>query len=158
MGDSGVTWWGVGGSAGAQHRSLQVSRFYQQAGNWDKKSKKTFLCLEILLPCRRGVDTQSEPCQRFFRDGLTISFTKIMTDEAVSSWRSETKNLADSFSCFHARFDIHKCILKNCERMVELVRILLCHIISNFKELNSVKMLKLLSGVHENSRRLVPSP
>ena len=66
--------------------------------------------LEVLLEhsidlCRRGVDTQSEPCQRFFRDGLTISFTKIMTDEAVSSWR----------------FDIHKCILKNCERMVELV-------------------------------------
>jgi len=66
--------------------------------------------LELLLEhsielCKRGVDTQSEPCQRFFRDGLTISFTKIMTDEAVSSWR----------------FDIHKCILKNCERLVELV-------------------------------------
>ena len=29
---------------------------------------------------------------------------QIMTDEAVSSWR----------------FDIHKCILKNCERLVEL--------------------------------------
>ena len=48
--------------------------------------------LEILLEhsielCKRGIDTQSEPCQRFFRDGLTISFTKIMTDEAVSSWR-----------------------------------------------------------------------
>ena len=33
------------------------------------------------------------------------SFTKIMTDEAVSSWR----------------FDIHKCILKNCEKLVQLI-------------------------------------
>ena len=37
MGDSGFTWWGVGGSAGAQHRSLQVSRFYQQAGKLGQK-------------------------------------------------------------------------------------------------------------------------
>ena len=48
--------------------------------------------LEVLLEaaidlCNRGVDTQSEHCQRFFREGLTVSFTKIMTDEAVSSWR-----------------------------------------------------------------------
>jgi hypothetical protein len=33
------------------------------------------------------------------------SFTKIMTDEAVSSWR----------------LDIHKCILKNCEKLVQLI-------------------------------------
>ena len=48
-----------------------------------------------ISPCRRGIDTQSETCQRFFREGLTISFTKIMTDEAVSSWRSESVQ----FSC-----------------------------------------------------------
>lgn len=30
-----------------------------------------------------------EACQRFFRDGLTISFTKILTDEAVSGWKFE---------------------------------------------------------------------
>ena len=35
------------------------------------------------------IDTQSEPCQRFFRDGLTTSFTKILTDEAVSGWKYE---------------------------------------------------------------------
>ena len=33
--------------------------------------------LEVLLDhaielCTRGIDTQSEPCQRFFREGLTI--------------------------------------------------------------------------------------
>ena len=33
-----------------------------------------------------------------------IHVLQIMTDEAVSSWR----------------FDIHKCILRNCERLVEL--------------------------------------
>ncbi len=34
-------------------------------------------------------DTRSEACQRFFREGLTISFTKILTDEAVSGWKYE---------------------------------------------------------------------
>ncbi|KAK3596917.1 hypothetical protein CHS0354_031696 [Potamilus streckersoni] len=66
--------------------------------------------LEILLDaairlCREGLDTRSELCQRFFREGLTISFTKIMTDEAVNGWK----------------YEIHKCILKNAERLIELV-------------------------------------
>ncbi|XP_043240414.1 probable ubiquitin carboxyl-terminal hydrolase FAF-X isoform X2 [Amphibalanus amphitrite] len=65
--------------------------------------------LEVLLNaaidlCKRGLDTRSEPCQRFFRDGLTTSFTKILTDDAVSGWK----------------FEIHKCISKNCERLIEL--------------------------------------
>ena len=47
---------------------------------------------------------QSDACQRFYREGLLISFQKIMTDEAVTSWR----------------FDIQHCILKNCERLIEL--------------------------------------
>ena len=34
-------------------------------------------------------DTDSEPCQRFFRDGLTLSFNRILTDEAVSSWKPD---------------------------------------------------------------------
>ena len=59
-------------------------------------------CIEL---CKRKLDTQSEHCQRFFKEGLTISFQKVMTDEAVTSWR----------------FDIHKCILKNCERLVGLI-------------------------------------
>ncbi|KAK7070589.1 putative ubiquitin carboxyl-terminal hydrolase FAF-X [Halocaridina rubra] len=66
--------------------------------------------LELLLEasidlCTRGLDTRSEACQRFFREGLTISFTKILTDEAVNSWK----------------FEIHRCILKNCEKLIELV-------------------------------------
>ncbi|XP_052214421.1 probable ubiquitin carboxyl-terminal hydrolase FAF-X [Dreissena polymorpha] len=65
--------------------------------------------LEVLLDasiklCREGLDTRSEACQRFFRDGLTVSFTKIMTDDAVSGWK----------------YEIHKCILKNAEKLVEL--------------------------------------
>ena len=65
--------------------------------------------LEILLDasinlCKRGLDTRSEACQRFFQDGLTKSFNKILTDEAVSSWK----------------FEIHRCILRNCEKLVEL--------------------------------------
>ncbi|RWS27831.1 putative ubiquitin carboxyl-terminal hydrolase FAF-X-like protein [Leptotrombidium deliense] len=66
--------------------------------------------LEILLEasielCKRGLDTKSEACQRFFREGLTISFTKILTDEAVSGWK----------------FEIHRCIMQNCERLIELI-------------------------------------
>lgn len=65
--------------------------------------------LEILLDasinlCKRGLDTRSEACQRFFQDGLTKSFTKILTDDAVSSWK----------------FEIHRCILRNCEKLIEL--------------------------------------
>ncbi|XP_064639618.1 probable ubiquitin carboxyl-terminal hydrolase FAF-X isoform X3 [Lineus longissimus] len=65
--------------------------------------------LEVLLDaaidlCKRGVDTKSKPCQRFFAEGLTISFTKILTDEAVSGWK----------------YEIHRCIMKNAERLIEL--------------------------------------
>ena len=36
-----------------------------------------------------GLDTKSEPCQRFFREGLSQSFQKILNDEAVHSWKYE---------------------------------------------------------------------
>ena len=39
--------------------------------------------------CVLGSDLRSESCQRFFREGLTTSFTKILTDEAVSGWKYE---------------------------------------------------------------------
>ena len=50
--------------------------------------------LEVLLEAsialaKQGLDMRSEPCQRFFREGLTVSFTKILTDEAVNSWKFE---------------------------------------------------------------------
>ncbi|XP_066599991.1 ubiquitin carboxyl-terminal hydrolase 9X [Prorops nasuta] len=65
--------------------------------------------LECLLQasielCKKGIDVQSEACQRFYREGLTISFTKILTDDAVNTWK----------------LNIHNCIKANCERLVEL--------------------------------------
>ncbi|KZC06489.1 putative ubiquitin carboxyl-terminal hydrolase FAF-X [Dufourea novaeangliae] len=65
--------------------------------------------LECLLQasidlCKKGIDVQSEACQRFFREGLTISFTKILTDDAVGGWK----------------LNIQCCINANCERLVEL--------------------------------------
>ncbi|XP_077003331.1 ubiquitin carboxyl-terminal hydrolase 9X-like isoform X2 [Tamandua tetradactyla] len=65
--------------------------------------------LEVLLEAaielsKKGLDVKSEACQRFFRDGLTISFTKILMDEAVSGWK----------------FEIHRCIINNTHRLVEL--------------------------------------
>ncbi|KAK3733916.1 hypothetical protein QZH41_000977 [Actinostola sp. cb2023] len=65
--------------------------------------------LEVLLEasiklCRAGYDTKSEECQRFFREGLTMSFHKILNDEAVNGWK----------------YEIHKCILKDTEKLIEL--------------------------------------
>ena len=54
--------------------------------------------------CKRGLDIRSEDCQRFFQVGLTKSFTKIQTDYVVSCWK----------------FEIHRCILRNCEKLIEL--------------------------------------
>ncbi|XP_011304639.1 probable ubiquitin carboxyl-terminal hydrolase FAF-X [Fopius arisanus] len=54
--------------------------------------------------CKKGIDVHSEACQRFFREGLTISFTKILTDDAVNSWKPH----------------IHACITDNCDKLVEL--------------------------------------
>lgn len=34
-------------------------------------------------------DDTDELCQRFYREGLTISFTKILTDDAVNGWKPE---------------------------------------------------------------------
>ncbi|KAK3589909.1 hypothetical protein CHS0354_034922 [Potamilus streckersoni] len=56
--------------------------------------------------CKEGRDTRSKPCQRFIHEGLTVSFTKIMNDEAVFNWK----------------YEIHKCILKNAEKLIELVQ------------------------------------
>ena len=65
--------------------------------------------LEILLDasiilCRQGADTKSEHCQRFFREGLMISFIKILTDEAVNTWK----------------YDIYKHIYNNTLKAIEL--------------------------------------
>lgn len=35
------------------------------------------------------VDTKSDACQRFLRDGLVNSFTKVLCDEAVQTWKHE---------------------------------------------------------------------
>ena len=46
--------------------------------------KYTFLLLKII-----GVDDKSEPCQRFFREGLITSFSKVMLDDAVINWKED---------------------------------------------------------------------
>lgn len=65
--------------------------------------------LEVLIDAsiklaKKGLDTKSESCQRFIRDGMTISFNKIFLDDAVSTWK----------------FEIHKYILRNAEKLIEL--------------------------------------
>jgi ubiquitin carboxyl-terminal hydrolase 9/24 len=50
--------------------------------------------LEVLLDAsialaKQGLDSSNEACQRFYRDGLVVSFTKILTDDAVTGWKTE---------------------------------------------------------------------
>ncbi|XP_058466292.1 probable ubiquitin carboxyl-terminal hydrolase FAF isoform X2 [Malaya genurostris] len=52
-----------------------------------------------------GIDKECEPCMKFYRDGLTTSFLKILTDEAVSSWK----------------YNIHHCILMSCDKLLHLI-------------------------------------
>lgn len=39
-----------------------------------------------------GLDQDCEPCVRFYRDEMTVSFTKILNDDAVSSWKINIHN------------------------------------------------------------------
>ncbi|CAF4499512.1 unnamed protein product, partial [Rotaria sp. Silwood2] len=65
-----------------------------------------------LIKCLRAVvrlaahkiDTKSDSCQRFIRDSLVNSFTKILCDEAVQTWKHE----------------IFKYIYQNCMIFIEL--------------------------------------
>ncbi|XP_055592891.1 probable ubiquitin carboxyl-terminal hydrolase FAF isoform X2 [Uranotaenia lowii] len=52
-----------------------------------------------------GIDYESEACMKFYRDGLTTSFIKILTDEAVTSWK----------------YNIHHCILISCSKLLHLI-------------------------------------
>lgn len=55
--------------------------------------------------CKRGLDINSEGCQKFFRDAMILSFTRILTDDAVNSWK----------------VNIQQCIMNNCMKLVELL-------------------------------------
>lgn len=51
-----------------------------------------------------GEDVNNLACQHFYTDSLTVSFTKILTDDAVSSWKN----------------NIQQCVRSNCEKLVKL--------------------------------------
>lgn len=51
-----------------------------------------------------GIDHECEPCLRFYSEGLTNSFAKILTDDAVNSWK----------------YNIHHCILISCGKLIQL--------------------------------------
>ncbi|CAG0917225.1 unnamed protein product [Notodromas monacha] len=87
----------------------------------------------LLLACidlaKRGVDHKCEPCQKFIREGLTLSFQRILTDEAVSGWK----------------YDIHRAIQRNCERLVDLCVVKVVH--------DSYPLLDLLAMVFNPSTK-----
>jgi len=58
-----------------------------------------------------SVDYECEPCVRFYREGLTVSFTKILTDDAVNSWK----------------LNIHNNILILCGKLLHLVALHMKH-------------------------------
>lgn len=86
--------------------------------------------LEILLDksidlCKKGLDIKSQACKRFYRDGLLQSFTKILTDDAVVSWK----------------LDIYRCIYNNSLKAIEL-----CVLKLNTNDIdNCVPLLDLLA-------------
>jgi ubiquitin carboxyl-terminal hydrolase 9/24 len=57
-----------------------------------------------ILFCKKGKDLNNEACQRFYRDSLMISFIKILTDDAVNTWK----------------LDIYKHIYTNSMKAIEL--------------------------------------
>ncbi|XP_023293279.2 probable ubiquitin carboxyl-terminal hydrolase FAF isoform X1 [Lucilia cuprina] len=68
--------------------------------------------LEVLLNAAiqltaAGVDHECEHCVEFYHSALTTSFTKILTDEAVNSWK----------------YNIHHCILISCGKLLHLIAI-----------------------------------
>ncbi|XP_044767977.1 probable ubiquitin carboxyl-terminal hydrolase FAF-Y [Neomonachus schauinslandi] len=69
----------------------------------------------------RGLDVKSEACQSFFQDGLTVSFTKILMDEAVSGWKFEIHcYFLNELFLFLSPFILQRCIINNTHRLVEL--------------------------------------
>lgn len=48
---------------------------------WDINTVYSLQCVVV------GADSQSEACQNFYKDGLILSFTKILTDDAVNGWK-----------------------------------------------------------------------
>lgn len=86
--------------------------------------------LELLLNAairlsQAGIDGDCSPCVKFYRDGLSTSFIKILTDEAVSSWK----------------YNIHHCILMSCSKLL--------HLISLHMKRDNYHLLKLLSVVFD---------
>lgn len=57
--------------------------------NQNNITLRNFFISDYLSISTVGYDTRSEECQRFFREGLTMSFHKILNDEAVNGWKYE---------------------------------------------------------------------
>jgi len=64
----------------------------------------SLLNISIAL-CKKGLDVNNEGCQKFFRDAMILSFTRILTDDAVNSWK----------------VNIQQYIMNNCMKLVELL-------------------------------------
>lgn len=43
----------------------------------------------VILLLLLGLDKDIEECQRFYREGLTTSFIRILTDDAVKTWKPD---------------------------------------------------------------------
>lgn len=54
---------------------------------------------------KKGLDINNESCYKFYRDALVVSFTRILTDDAVNSWKT----------------NIQHCIMSNCMKLIELM-------------------------------------
>lgn len=69
--------------------------------------------LEVLLNaairlCAAGLDTKSENCQKFFKEGLRTSFRKLMTEECNRNWNSMIRECI--FNCTKPLIEM--CVVK----------------------------------------------
>lgn len=84
-------------------KSYQTLMEYYRIIYLRPRQKENCICTNF-ISLIAGADEDCEPCVRFYREGLTVSFMKILTDEAVNSWK----------------YNIHYCILNTCGKFMQL--------------------------------------
>ena len=54
-------------------------------------------------------DTEVEACQRFFRDGLTLSFNRILTHKAVATWKADIQVHVYMYMYYNVHVHVYTC-------------------------------------------------
>lgn len=69
------------------YRYLDAIAYRPSSSRPTKTRPMTAHYAKVIMLYLTGLDNQSQSCQNFYKDGLTLSFTKILTDDAVNGWK-----------------------------------------------------------------------